>query len=380
MEGDIMNWKERMPAPVRDMEFAEYATSREGRPVLVDCALGTNPLGSPDCVRKLIGTGRLPDPGGYPGDDLPFRKALSDSWKGIFSPDEVIIGTGSIGLIISLARTFCATGAAVLGVTPQFPDGPMHFQLAGASYRQISLTPPGYELEVSRIAEAMIGDESIIYIDRPHNPTGQVPDLEEMAFLAEKCRKQGSILIVDEAYGDFLPPGESALNLLSPSMVVLRSFSKGRGLAGIRAGYCIIRDGEARRYLRKVAPPFPVSAMAMEMATASLLDGDYARRSRETAREVKARVIDTIKRTGGVSVARTHPEVPILLASLVSGQGNLYEILMEQGIRTEPGTGFTGLGPESVRLRIPAPEQLETFQALWRKTMEKGKVSRIKTG
>jgi len=163
-------------------------------------------------------------------------------------------------------------------------------------------------------------------------------------------------------------------------MVVLRSFSKGRGLAGIRAGYCIIRDGEARRYLRKVAPPFPVSAMAMEMATASLLDGDYARRSRETAREVKARVIDTIKRTGGVSVARTHPEVPILLASLVSGQGNLYEILMEQGIRTEPGTGFTGLGPESVRLRIPAPEQLETFQALWRKTMEKGKVSRIKTG
>jgi len=104
---------------------------------------------------------------------------------------------------------------------------------------------------------------------------------------------------------------------------------------------------------------------------------DYARRSREMAREVKARVIDTIERTGGVSVARTHPEVPILLASLVSGRENLYEVLMEQGIRTEPGTCFTGLGPESVRLRIPAPEQLEIFGALWRKATEKGKVSRM---
>jgi len=377
MEGEIMNWKARMPAPVRNMEFAEYATSREERPVLVDCALGTNPLGPPDRVRELIRTGRLPDPGGYPGDDLPFRKALSDSWKGVFSPDEVIIGTGSIGLIISLARTFCTTGAAVLGVTPQFPDGPMHFQLAGASYRQISLTPPGYGLEVSRIAEAMIGDESIIYVDRPHNPTGQVPGLDEMALLAEECRKHGSILIVDEAYGDFLPSGESALNLASPSMVVLRSFSKGRGLAGIRTGYCVVRDEEARRFLRKVAPPFSVSAIAMDMATAVLLDMDYARRSREMAREVKARVIDTIERTGGVSVARTHPEVPILLASLVSGRENLYEVLMEQGIRTEPGTCFTGLGPESVRLRIPAPEQLEIFGALWRKATEKGKVSRM---
>ncbi len=224
-----MKWKEKMPAPVRDRTFAEYGSSREERPVLVDCALGTNPLGSPPWAKEYFESGNLPDPGGYPGDDLPLRKALSDSWNGAFSPDEIVTGTGSIGLIISLAGAFCAPGAEVLGVAPQFPDGPMHFQFAGASYRFLPLTPPEFDLDLSRLLGEMTGEESIVYVDRPHNPTGQVPPLTEMARLAEECREKGSLLVIDEAYGDFLPPEESALNLTSPSVVVLRSFSPPEG-------------------------------------------------------------------------------------------------------------------------------------------------------
>jgi len=370
-----MKWKEKMPETVRDRTFTEYGSSREERPVLVDCALGTNPLGSPPWVRGIMASGRLPDPGGYPGDDLPLRKALSNSWRGIFSPDEIVTGTGSIGLIVTLAGTFCTTGTSVLGIAPQFPDGPMHFQFAGASYRYVPLTPPDYNLDVSAILEAITGDESIIYVDRPHNPTGQVPPLDEMALIAEECRKRGALLIIDEAYGDFLPPEDSALNLVSPSVVVLRSFSKGRGLAGLRAGFCVVRDEEARCYMRKVAPPFSVSSMAMEMATASIDDSDYVTRSRETVRKVKARVMAILEGTGGISVAKTHPEVPILLASWNRGPLDLSEVLMEQGIRTEPGTCFSGLGPESVRLRVPPPEQLELFEGLWIKAFHKEKNS-----
>ena len=154
-------------------------------------------------------------------------------------------------------------------------------------------------------------------------------------------------------------------------MVVLRSFSKGRGLAGLRAGYCVIRDEEARKYLRKVAPPFSVGSLAMEMARASLLDGDYVTRSRETVRKVKARVLQVLEGTGGITLAKTGPEVPILLATWGEGPLDLYEALMEQGIRTEPGTCFSGLSPESVRLRVPAPEELGTFERLWGRAFEK---------
>lgn len=367
-----MIWKEKMPAPVRDMKFTEYATSREERPVIVDCALGTNPLGSPGCVNEILGSVRLPDPSGYPGDDMPFRKALSDSWHGVFSPEEVVTGTGSIGLIITLARTFCTKGCSVLGVTPQFPDGPMHFQLAGASYRPVELLPPRYTLRTELLMEAMTGDESIVYIDRPHNPTGQVPPLEDMAELAKECESRGSLLIVDEAYGDFIPDEESALNLDSGSVIVLRSFSKGRGLAGIRAGYCIVRDVEALNYVRKVAPPFAVSSMALELGAASLLDREYIERSRETVREIKARILRLISETPDVSVARTDPVVPIMLLSVEKKNADLYELLMEHGIRTEAGYCFQGLGAGSVRLRVPAPEQAETFEMLWKRAFKTG--------
>lgn len=365
-----MIWKEKMPAPVRDMKFAEYATAREERPVAVDCALGTNPLGSPGYVNEILGSGRLPDPSGYPGDDLPFRRALSDSWGRIFSPEDVVIGTGSIGLIITLARTFCTEGCAVLGVTPQFPDGPMHFQLAGASYRSVDLLPPDFTLRTKLIVEAMTGEESIVYIDRPHNPTGQVPPLEDMAVLAKECENRGALMIVDEAYGDFIPDEESALNLDQQCVIVLRSFSKGRGLAGIRAGYCVIHNGEALNYVRKVAPPFAVSSMALELGAASLLDREYILRSRETVSEVKGRVLQIISDTPGVTAAKTDPGIPILLVSMDEDGADLYERLMEQGIRTEAGECFEGLGGGSARLRVPGPEQVEVFERLWKRAFK----------
>ena len=359
-----MHWKKRMPRAVREMEFAEYGSAREDRPVAVDCALGTNPLGSPRCVAETAES-EAGDLCAYPGDDLPLRRALSDSWKGAFSPEEVILGTGSIGLLVGLARTFCAPGAQVLGVLPQFPDGPMHFQLSGASYRAVSLSPPDYRLGLDAMAAAMTGEESLLYLDRPHNPTGQAAPLAEVADLARACDDRGSLLVVDEAYGDFLPPDESALNLSNPSLVVLRSFSKGRGLAGIRAGYAVIRDGEARRFMRKTTPPFSVNSIALSLASRVLGDEAFLLRSREAVADVKRRIMAAVGATSHVSVAATHDQVPIfLLSSRIEGD-DLYDRLMRQGIRTEAGTCFEGLGAESVRLRVPAPEELDAFLERW---------------
>ncbi len=360
-----MHWKKRMPRAVREMEFAEYGSAREDRPVAVDCALGTNPLGSPRCVAETTAERVVGDLCAYPGDDLPLRRALSDAWRGAFSPEEVVLGTGSIGLLVGLARTFCAPGAQVLGVLPQFPDGPMHFQLSGASYRAIPLSPPDYRLDLDAMKVAMTGEESLLYLDRPHNPTGQAVPLAEVEGLARACDERGTLLIVDEAYGDFLPPDESALNLSHPSLVVLRSFSKGRGLAGIRAGYAVIRDEEARRFMKKTTPPFSVNSIALSLASRVLGDEAFLLRSRAAVAAVKRRIVEAVEATPHFSVAVTHDQVPILLLSSRIEGDDLYDRLMRQGIRTEAGTCFEGLGAESVRLRVPAPEELDAFLERW---------------
>lgn len=360
-----MHWRDQMPKAVKDMEFTEYASSHEEHQIVVDCSLGTNPLGSPECVGEMLPSEGFTNPCGYPNDDLSFKKALSDSWKGAFAPEEVILGTGSIGLIISLARTFCSPITVVLGVAPQFPDGPMHFQFAGASYRTLSLSPPNYKLDIASLIGMMNGDESIVYLDRPHNPTGQTPPLAEIRALVEACMEKDSLLIIDEAYGDFLPPEESAVMLSQRSVIVLRSFSKGHGLAGIRAGYAVVRDPEAHQFIQKVAPPFSVNSIAIDLASAALLDKRFLVRSIEAVRNVKERVLQTILSTPGFSAATTHPQVPILLISSSTRGENLYKRLMDQGIRTEAGTCFELLGPESVRLRVPAPEHLDAFLDRW---------------
>jgi histidinol-phosphate aminotransferase len=360
-----MNWKEAMPPAVRDMEFVEYATCREERPVEVDCSLGTNPVGAPDIFCQQFRGAALPDPCPYPGNDLPFREALSTYWGGSFSPDEVIPGTGSIGLIVSVARTFCAPGSIVLGAVPQFPDGPMHFQFSGADYRAVRLAPPLFRLEIDALLSAMKGDESMVYLDRPHNPTGQATPLVDLKPLADACDETGALLVVDEAYGDFIPREESAIQMKNRSVIVLRSFSKGRGLAGIRTGYAVVRDPEARRFMRKVAPPFSITSTALEMAVTSLGDEEFSAKSVEVTGSIKKEVLRAIEGTPGIICAETHPHVPIMLVTALTEGVNLYETLMAEGIRSEAGTCFEGLGQESARLRIPSPDKLEIFLRGW---------------
>ncbi|MFP4482658.1 MAG: pyridoxal phosphate-dependent aminotransferase [Thermovirgaceae bacterium] len=367
-----MTWKDRMPPPVRDTFFKEYATAGEDRPVAVDCALGTNPVGSPEGVMKrlgqnLEGAARISS---YPSGDGIFRKTLSAAWGGAFAPEEVVLGTGSIGLLISLARTFCGPGTTVAGLRPQFPDGPLHFRLAGASYTSVQLKSPDFTISLDRLASELTGEESLVYIDRPHNPTGQAVPLEDVGALADACSQKGTLLVVDEAYGDFLPQKESSIMLAKTNIITLRSFAKGWGLAGLRAGYAVVRNPEARQFIAKVAPPFSVNTIAAELAMVALEDNPFLVRARETVTQIKGTVLELVEATFGVRASNTHPAVPILLLTHSDPAVDLYEVLMTQGIRTESGTCFEGLDGSSVRLRVPAPEDLQLFARLWNRALQ----------
>ncbi len=366
-----MTWKDRMPPPVRDTFFREYATTREERPVAVDCALGTNPVGAPEGVMKRLGNnlGDATRISAYPSGDDIFRKALSSSWNGAFTPEEVVLGTGSIGLLINLARAFCAPGTTVLGLRPQFPDGPLHFRLAGATYQSVLLECPDFPVSLDMVASQLTGGESLVYIDRPHNPTGQAVALEDVRDLADACARKGTLLVVDEAYGDFLPREESSIFLGKANIITLRSFAKGWGLAGLRAGYAVVRNSDARQFISKVAPPFSVNTIATELAMVALQDNLFLAKTRETITEIKKTVLGLIRGTPCVTASKTHPAVPILLVTHSDPAVDLYELLMSQGIRTEAGTCFEGLGASSVRLRVPAPGNLQLFARLWKKAL-----------
>ena len=135
----------------------------------------------------------------------------------------------------------------------------------GSPLKNVFLTPPNYRFEVEDILSLITDDISMVYVDNPHNPTGQVIPLSRIRRVADLCAEKGIMLIVDEAYGGFMDEEESSVNLDHENVVSLRSFSKSWGMASLRAGYAVVRDQELRELYNKVCPPFPLSPDLLEL-------------------------------------------------------------------------------------------------------------------
>lgn len=191
-----------------------------------------------------------------------------------------------------------------------------------------------------------------------------------MARLLSRCNELGILLIADEAYGDFMDDRQSAMNLQSPNLVVLRSFSKGWGLAGIRAGYGRAGDVDLVRWHNRCSPPFTMTAEALDLVPQALKLVHFLPSVRRQTTEVKTRVCQNITEHPCLSVATAAPYTPLLLLSHQSRTADLYKALAQSGIATSPGCCFAGLNNRSARLRIPGPAQLELFLSCFNRSMQ----------
>ena len=338
-------------------EEVEYPAGIE----IIDCGLGTNPLGMPPSLRDVLRTADQISVCGYPdplADSL--RQAIASrypSWK--ISVENVIAGSGSMGLLMNLFRLLVGPGTIFAGFSPQFTDGVLQALYTGAAYRPVRLAGPRYSLSSAGLEAALEEGVSLLYIDRPHNPTGQVLSLEELERLARLALERGCWVLADEAYGDFMDDDESAAVLNLPNVVVCHSFSKGRGAAGIRVGYAVTRNAELASALLTLQPPFAAGTLDALLAEAALQDNSYLEESRRYVRRAKEQTLAALAENKDMTAADTDLRVPILLLS--QERGDLVQRLADQGITCEPGKGFFDLDNRSVRLRVPSPLQLEEF-------------------
>ena len=363
-----MDWKERIPQGLKDVKTELYFNSIENRPVAIDCGLGSSPIGAPNSVREAF------EP--IFGEDLsryvPPANRLADPvcrfWNGLVSEDELVFANGTDTILVVLAKALAAPGGKVLGMAPQFTDAPVHFQLSGCDFSPVALKAPDFRIEVQDLLDNLDESVSLVYIDRPHNPTGQLMDLKDLDRLIAKADEVGALVIVDEAYGDFVPEETSCLNLNRSNIVCLRTFSKGWGMAGVRGGYGVFRDPYARELYLRVSPPFTVDALGFSSIPMALAEAEFFLPSmRERVARLKGQVIDIIRSTPDFSVAHTCNSVAIMLVTCSDPSVNLYDRLMDNGIKTAPGSGFLGIGDNSVRLRVPPETQIDDFRSRWDK-------------
>ena len=309
----------------------------------IKLASNENPIGpSPKAVEALLAA--VSQVNRYPDDNYyALRNRLSEK-LGV-AADQLIFGCGADEVLELLVKTFVGPGDEVVMPWPSFSMYPIVAKGMGGVPVQVPLRDDfGHDLEAMR--EAISERTKIVFVCNPNNPTGtSIGATEFDEFVAGL--PASVILVIDEAYRDFVrrPDFPKTLDWLGrrPGTLVLRTFSKIYGLAGIRIGYGV-GDREMVGYLGRARIPFSVNQLAVAAALAALDDDEHVRRTRE----VNTKGIEYLEselRAIGLDVYPTDANF-----ILVRAGADAFEKLLQDGVIVRPMQSF-GL-PDHVRISI----------------------------
>lgn len=348
----MVSLKDKLRKSLLSFERVSYIEEEFPGSGVLDCSLGQNPCGFPVDILKELDIGSLgmdsyPDP--YHRD---LRRALVEYWNGRFKEEDVFIGAGSMGCLERINKALLRDGSFVLGYSPQFAEYVTEVRVSGGIYEGVPLLEEeDFKFNAERFLSRLSDKYTAVYIDNPNNPTGQVISLEVIKEIARRALEIGVVVLIDEAYGDYMGEENSAINLDYPNVIVIRSFSKGFGLAGLRVGYAVVKGEELNELYAKVNLPFSISSFSERVALKALKYGGFLERSRDVIKGSKQKIVSALKALG-FRVFHTEMKVPIFL---VSKEGaDLYEFFKSKGILCVSGNGFPGLSSSYVRIRVPS--------------------------
>ncbi len=300
---------------------------------------------------------RYPDGGAY-----RLRAALAELHDVRF--EEVAVGAGSDGLVDGISQASLEPGDEIVCGWPSFPSYVIDAKKVGAVAKTVPLRDHRYDLDAMLAA---IGERTkVVYVCHPNNPTGTTNTRHELDGYFERVPDR-VLTVLDQAYLEYIddpdyPDGIAEYVKQGRRVVVLRTFSKIYGLAGLRVGYAIGPEAVVTA-LGKVRRAFDITTPAQEAALASLGDSAEVERRRRANAEQRPEV-ERIMREHGLS-----PAGPVVANFLFAGVGEdsrpLFESLLREGVIVRPTHGFGA--PNAIRVTVgTADENAFLAQALGR--------------
>jgi histidinol-phosphate aminotransferase len=323
-----------------------------GIPRAIKLASNENPLGpSPKALAVLSEVGpllhRYPDGGAH-----RLRAALADRFK--LTPDHVVLGNGSDEILGLLARAFLSPGDhAVMGETT-FVIYKM--EVTAAHGVPVIVPLKSWRHDLAAMADAITPTTRLVFICNPNNPTGTMVTAQEVeAFMARL--PPDTIVVFDEAYYEYVRdqrfPDTLAYVRANRNAIVLRTFSKIYGLAGLRIGYGLTTP-EIAGYLNRVRPPFNANSMAQRASLAALDDDDHVARSRALNQAEMAAVRDGLAALG---LDPLPSETNFLFFDVRRDGRQIFEALLRLGVIVRHIDG------SMLRVTIGLPDENRAFLA-----------------
>ncbi len=296
-------------------------------PERVELACNENPLGpSPRVIAaaqaELSRIHRYPEAGAS-----SLRRSLAEHLR--VSEEEVIVGNGASELLELLVRAICTGPQRAVFAEPSFVIYRLACLAHGVPFTEVALD--GYVHDLSAMARAVSPGTGLVFIANPNNPTGTYVGRKALgAFLSSVPREV--FVVLDEAYAEYAdaPDFVSGLELRRehPNAIVVRTFSKIHGLAGLRLGYAVM-PRELAESVHRVRAPFTVSSVAHAAGLAALRDREHVERSRALNRSERAFMQAGLSELG----LRVVPsQANFLLVDVARPAAAVGEALLAQGV------------------------------------------------
>lgn len=272
----------------------------------------------------------------YPdGDCYSLRQALS-AHLGV-SPQSLIIGNGSDELLKIFAETFLKEDDEVLMASPSFAEYEFVTRVMGS--RPVMVDLKNYTHDLKDMAAQISPKTKLIVICNPNNPTGTIVTKEEIEVFLTRV-PEDAIIIFDEAYYEYVsnPAYPQTIDLVKAGrrVVILRTFSKIYGLAGLRVGYGIA-DPAIIECLNRVREPFNVNLVAQAGAVAALEDLGHVKKSWDNNQTGKEYLYRELKAMG---LGFVPTESNFMLIDVGRESQPVFEQLMREGVIVRPGSVF----------------------------------------
>src|SRR5690348_2169091 len=311
--------------------------------------LGPSPLALDAARRALAESHRYPDGGSY-----YLREALAARLD--VPREKIIVGSGSTDIIHLAASVLLGAGESAVTSQGSFPLYYIAIEKMGANL--IAVPQKNYAFDLDGVARAVQKDTRIIYIANPNNPTGSIFDADTFETFLAKIPEE-ILVVLDEAYYEYVQMKNYSRSLdlvrANKNVLVLRTFSKVYGLAGLRVGYGI-GPVELIGAMDKIRLPFPVSGVAQAAALAALDDTEHVKRSLE-ANRAGLRQLENGLREIGVKFA---PSVTNFVLVEVGGDADaLAAELLKLGVIVRP-MAWMGF-PHAIRVTVGTSQENEKF-------------------
>lgn len=319
-----------------------------------ECPIGVSPLAARAMRNAIHEMNLYPDPGAF---------FLTKKLSSIYGLDQenFVIGDGSNELLVFIAQCFLSNKASVVTSKYAFALYKIITLMFGNQF--IEAPMKNFTFDLDAILKCIKKDTRVIFICNPNNPTSTMVKAEEISAFMEKV-PEDILIVFDEAYSDItIKPLPDTLQYVKNGrdVVILKSFSKSYGLAGLRIGYAISTP-EIAKALNKPRQPFNFNRMAQVAATAALDDHAFINKAKEVYRAGIKQISEGCEKLGLKYVS---PVANFMLINVGDGV-KIFNELQKEGIIVRPMKSYEL--PEWIRVSIGTEEGNQKFlNALERK-------------